>query len=51
MVDSYEQLASAFVGLADTLAADYDVIELAQQLVDNSMWLFAVSSGIGAGWV
>ena len=44
MVDSYEQLASAFVGLADTLVADYDVIELAQQLVDNSMSLLPIAA-------
>lgn len=44
MVDSYEQLANAFVGLADTLVADYDVIELTQQLVDNSMSLLPIAA-------
>ena len=44
MVDSYEQLANAFVGLADTLVADYDVIELAQQLIDNSMSLLPIAA-------
>ncbi len=36
-MDRYEGLARAFVGLADTLVADFDVIELAQQLVENAM--------------
>lgn len=44
MVDSYEQLANAFVDLADTLVADYDVIELAQQLIDNSMSLLPIAA-------
>ena len=44
MVDSYEQLANAFVGLADTLVADYDVIELTQQLVDNSISLLPIAA-------
>jgi hypothetical protein len=43
-MDSYEQLASAFVGLADTLVADYDVIELAQQLIDSSMSLLPIAA-------
>lgn len=43
-MDSYEQLANAFVGLADTLVADYDVIELAQQLVDSSMTLLPIAA-------
>lgn len=44
MVDSYEQLANAFVGLADTLVAEYDVIELAQQLIDSSMTLLPIAA-------
>ncbi|CAN5682696.1 GAF and ANTAR domain-containing protein [soil metagenome] len=44
-MDRYERLAHAFVGLADTLVADYDVVELAQQLVDNSMTLLPVAAG------
>ena len=44
MVNSYEELASAFVGLADTLVADYDVIELAQQLIDSSMSLLPIAA-------
>ncbi len=44
-MDRYERLAHAFVGLADTLVADYDVVELAQQLVDTSMALLPVAAG------
>lgn len=44
MVDSFEQLANAFVGLADTLVAEYDVIELAQQLIDSSMALLPIAA-------
>lgn len=43
-MDIYEQLTNAFVGLADTLVADYDVIELTQQLVDNSMSLLPIAA-------
>jgi GAF domain-containing protein len=43
-MDRYESLAHAFVSLADTLVADYDVVELAQQLVDNSMALLPVDA-------
>lgn len=43
-MDRYESMAHAFVGLADTLVADYDVIELAQQLVDNSVALLPVAA-------
>ena len=32
-----EHLAAAFVGLADTLVADYDPVEFAQQLIDHTM--------------
>ena len=42
MVDNYELLANAFAGLADTLVADYDVIELGQQLIDSSMELLPI---------
>ena len=44
VVDRYERLASAFVKLADTLVADYDVVELAQQLIDSSMSLLPISA-------
>lgn len=43
-MDRYERLANAFVGLADTLVADYDVIELAQQLIDSSMTLLPIDA-------
>jgi hypothetical protein len=43
-MDRYERLASAFVGLADTLVADYDVIELAQQLIDSTMTLLPITA-------
>ncbi len=43
-MDRYERLASAFVGLADTLVADYDVIELAQQLIDSTMSLLPIAA-------
>ena len=43
-MDRYERLANAFVGLADTLIADYDVIELAQQLIDSSMTLLPIAA-------
>jgi ANTAR domain/GAF domain len=43
-MDRYERLASAFVDLADTLVADYDVIELAQQLIDSSMTLLPIAA-------
>lgn len=43
-MDRYEGLARAFVGLADTLVADFDVIELAQQLVENARTLLPVDS-------
>lgn len=44
MSDSYEQLVDAFVTIANTLVADYDVIELAQQLVDKSMMLLPIAA-------
>lgn len=43
-MERYEGLARAFVGLADTLVADFDVVELAQQLVDNAMTLLPVDA-------
>lgn len=43
-MDRYERLANAFVGLADTLVADYDVVELAQQLIDSSMSLLPIAA-------
>lgn len=43
-MDRYEGLAHAFVGLVDTLVADYDVVELAQQLIDRSMELLPVAA-------
>src|ERR1700712_4575028 len=43
-MDRYERLATAFVGLADTLVADYDVIELAQQLIDSTMALLPIAA-------
>lgn len=43
-MDRYERLATAFVGLADTLVADYDVIELAQQLIDSTMGLLPIAA-------
>jgi ANTAR domain/GAF domain len=43
-MDPYERLAHAFVGLADSLVADYDVIELAQQLIDSSMTLLPIAA-------
>jgi transcriptional regulator with GAF, ATPase, and Fis domain len=43
-MDRYERLANAFVALADTLVADYDVVELAQQLIDSSMALLPVAA-------
>jgi GAF domain-containing protein len=42
--DDYGRLAQAFVGLADTLVDDYDVIELAQQLIDSSMVLLPIAA-------
>jgi transcriptional regulator with GAF, ATPase, and Fis domain len=43
-MDRYERLAKAFVGLADTLVADYDVVELAQQLIDSAMELLPIDA-------
>ncbi|MEN4478591.1 GAF and ANTAR domain-containing protein [Mycolicibacterium cosmeticum] len=43
-MDRYDGLARAFVRLADTLVADFDVIELAQQLVDNAVELLPVDA-------
>jgi GAF domain-containing protein len=43
-------LANAFVELADTLTADYDVTELTQQLIDHSMALLPIdAAGIMLG--
>ncbi|MFH5211649.1 GAF and ANTAR domain-containing protein [Antrihabitans sp. NCIMB 15449] len=50
MVDREGPLVRAFVDLADTLVADYDVIELAQRLVDHCVHLLAVdAAGIMLG--
>ncbi|MET0698849.1 MAG: GAF and ANTAR domain-containing protein [Mycobacterium sp.] len=43
-MDRYEVLANAFVGLADTLVADYDAVELTQQLIDSSMKLLPIAA-------
>lgn len=43
-MDRYERLANAFVGLADTLVEDYDTVELAQQLIDNTMALLPITA-------
>ena len=43
-MDRYERLANAFVGLADTLVADYDVIELTQQLIDSTVTLLPITA-------
>jgi len=43
-LDRHERIANAFVGLADTLVADYDVVELAQQLIDNAMALLPITA-------
>lgn len=46
-MDHYERLAHAFVELADTLVAEYDLVELAQQLIDNALSLLpAAAAGI-----
>lgn len=39
-----EGLASAFIALADTLVADFDVVELANQLVESVMTLLPVDA-------
>jgi GAF domain-containing protein len=39
------ELARAFVSLADTLVADYDVVDLLQNLVDTSVSLLRSSAG------
>ncbi|GLP80903.1 GAF and ANTAR domain-containing protein [Mycobacterium antarcticum] len=43
-MDRYQLLASAFVDLADTLTADYDVAELSQQLIDYAVSLLPVDA-------
>ena len=43
-MNDYGPLAEAFVGLADTLVADYDAIELAQQLIESSMALLPIAA-------
>ena len=43
-MDDYERLASAFVGLADTLVDDYDAVELAQQLIESTMALLPIAA-------
>ncbi|WP_405163651.1 GAF and ANTAR domain-containing protein [Nocardia sp. NBC_01499] len=44
MAEREGPLVKAFVELADTLVADYDVIELAQRLVDDCVRLLAVDA-------
>lgn len=45
-----ERLATAFVGLADTLVADYDAVDLAQHLVDSATSLLPIcAAGILLG--
>ena len=39
------ELARAFVSLADTLVADYDVVDLLQNLVDKSVTLLNSDAG------
>jgi GAF domain-containing protein len=49
-MDHFEHLAKAFVSLADTLVADYDTVELTQQLIDNAMsFLPITAAGIVLG--
>lgn len=49
-MDRYELLANAFVELADSLTADYDITELTQRLIDHSMTLLPVdAAGIVIG--
>lgn len=43
-MDRYEQLAHAFVGLADALTSDYHMVELAQQLIDHTMTLLPIAA-------
>ncbi|NUT58170.1 MAG: GAF and ANTAR domain-containing protein [Agromyces sp.] len=43
-VDRQEQILDVFAGLADTLVADYDVVELLQTLVDACRTLLDVSA-------
>jgi len=43
-VDDYGLLARAFVGLADTLVADYDAVEVSQQLIESSMALLPIAA-------
>ncbi|WP_395309787.1 GAF and ANTAR domain-containing protein [Mycobacterium sp. AMU20-3851] len=43
-MDRYHKLARAVVGLADTMVADFDLIELAQQLIETAMALLPVDA-------
>ena len=43
-MDDYGRLAQAFVGLADTLVADYDAVEVSQQLIESSMALLPIAA-------
>lgn len=43
-MDRYDGLARAFVTLADTLVADFDIIELAQELIESALGLLPVDA-------
>ncbi len=43
-MDRYDKLARAVVGLADTMVADFDLIELAQQLIETAMALLPIDA-------
>jgi hypothetical protein len=50
LMSEHERLATAFVGLVDTLVADYDAVDLAQNLVDSATSLLPIrAAGILLG--